>query len=240
VVGLAVVFATYKAVNRFFGEEGYRPAGKVKGQVITESKSFEHGNASSLRAEINMAGGSLEIGGGSSQAMDATFTYDDGEWQAPQAIYVVDENGCGELIVKSEGGPKHGMMIARNDWRLQLNDKLPLDLDVRFGAGQADVKLDALKLTAFKVTSGVGALMLDLNGEWTQSARGHVQGGIGSVRIRLPQSVGVRVETTVIGKVQARNLMRDGDAYVNAVYGQSPVTLDLRVESGMGQIILES
>jgi hypothetical protein len=40
--------------------------------------------------------------------------------------------------------------------------------------------------------------------------------------------------------VQAGALTYNGDACVNAAYGQSPVALDLRVESGMGQIILES
>jgi hypothetical protein len=239
VVGLAVVFATYKAVNRVFGEEGYRPAGRLRGQVVTEAKSFDTGSAVSLRAEIDMAGGVLHIGDGTSQAMDATFTYDDGEWQPPQATYAVDANGRGELVVKSKGGPRHGAVVTRNEWDVRLSDRLPTDLNVRFGAGQADLKLGGLALTAFRITSGVGAMSLDLNGAWSRSVSGHVQGGIGNVTIRLPQDIGVRVETAVFGRVQAANLKRDGDAYVNAAYGRSPVTLDLRVESGMGQIVLE-
>jgi hypothetical protein len=239
VVGLAVVFATYKAVNRAFGKEGYRPAGRIRGQVVTEAKSFEAGGASSLRAEIDMAGGVLYIGDGSSQAMDATFTYDDGEWQPPQATYAVDANGRGELRVKSKGGPRHGTLGTRNEWDVRLSDRLPTDLNVRFGAGQADLKLGGLPLTAFKVTSGVGAMSLDLSGAWSRNVSGHVQGGIGRVAIRLPQDIGVRVEAAVIGSVQSGDLMRNGEAYVNATYGQSPVTLDLRVESGMGQIVLE-
>jgi hypothetical protein len=238
-VGLAVVFATYKAVNRVFGEEGYRPASKIRGQVVTEMKSIEAGGASSLRAEIDMAGGVLHIGDGSSQAMDATFTYDDGEWQPPQATYAVDANGRGELSIKSKGGPRYGTVIARNEWNVRLSDQLPTDLNVRFGAGQADLKLGGLNLTSFHVTSGVGAMSLDLSGEWSRSVSGQVQGGIGRVAIRLPQDIGVRVETAVIGKVEVGALTWNGEAYVNAAYGQSPVTLDLRVESGMGQIILE-
>jgi predicted membrane protein len=239
VVGLAVAFATYKAVNRVFGEEGYRAAGRIRGQVVTEAKSIEAGEATSLRAEIDMAGGVLHIGDGSARAMDATLTYDDGEWQPPQAIYAVDANGRGELIVKSKGGPRHSALVTRNEWDVRLNDRLPTDLNVRFGAGQADLKLGGLSLTALKVTSGVGAMSIDLSGAWSRSVSGHVQGGIGDVTIRLPQDIGVRVETAVFGKVQAGALTWNGDAYVNAAYGQSPVTLDLRVESGMGQIVLE-
>jgi hypothetical protein len=239
VVGLAVAFATYKTVNRTFGEEGTRPAGRLKGQVVTEAKSFEAGGASSLRVEIDMAGRVLQIGAGSSRAMDATFTYDDGEWQPPQATYAVDANGRGELSVKSRGGPRHGMVVTRNEWTVRLSDQLPTDLNVRFGAGQADLKLGGLALTSFRVTSGVGAMSLDLSGEWSRSVRGHVQGGIGNVTLHLPQNAGVRIETAVIGSVQSGDLTWNGEAYVNAAYGQSPITLDLRVESGMGQIILE-
>ena len=55
----------------------------------------------------------------------------------------------------------------------------------------------------------------------------------------MPQSVGVRVQAAVIGSIRAGGLQWSGEAYVNAAYGPSPVTLDISVESGMGQINLE-
>lgn len=32
------------------------------------------------------------------------------------------------------------------------------------------------------------------------------------------------------------NMTRDGEAYINAIYGQSPVTLDITIEGGIGKI----
>jgi predicted membrane protein len=63
---------------------------------------------------------------------------------------------------------------------------------------------------------------------------------VGSVQILLPNDVGVKVDVTGgLGQVTALNLSREGGSYVNAAYGESPVTINLAVEGGIGQVDME-
>jgi len=42
-----------------------------------------------------------------------------------------------------------------------------------------------------------------------------------------------------LGAINASDFQKQGDAYVNDVYGKSPVTLQIEVEGGVGEIDLE-
>ena len=56
----------------------------------------------------------------------------------------------------------------------------------------------------------------------------------------VPSEVGVRVRAEGgLGKINAEEFQRKGDSYVNDVYGDSDVNLDVDVQGGVGQINLE-
>jgi hypothetical protein len=56
--------------------------------------------------------------------------------------------------------------------------------------------------------------------------------------VLVPSEVGVRVRAEGgLGKINAEGFWREDDSYVNAVYGDSDVNLD--VQGGVGQINLE-
>jgi len=61
-----------------------------------------------------------------------------------------------------------------------------------------------------------------------------------NITVRLPKDVGVRVE---VGRrpdyINAPGLTKDGNVYTNAAYGVSDVTLQIKMEVGVGQINLE-
>jgi hypothetical protein len=223
------------------GTGSFAPSSKVTGTLRTESQSVDTAGARSLHAGIEMAAGTLKLSGGATAAMDATFTYDDADWLTPSVQYQVDSAGVGNLNVKQQATQRPSMRVGPSEWTLRLNDQLPTELHVRLGAGTADLKLGGLPLTVLSVEGGAGAVGIDLAGEWKHGMEGYVRSGVGELTLRLPQGVGVRVETGVgIGNVEATGLMRDGDAYVNAAYGKSPITLNLAVEAGMGKLKLQS
>jgi hypothetical protein len=67
-----------------------------------------------------------------------------------------------------------------------------------------------------------------------------VKAGIGDTTLRLPRNASVRVHSTVgLGSLSTGDLTWDGEAYVNALYGQSAVSLEITVEGGMGKVALE-
>ncbi|MBI1983388.1 MAG: hypothetical protein HYS61_04230, partial [Acidobacteria bacterium] len=51
------------------------------GELQTESKSVELGDAKSVRVEIKMGAGELKVAGGARQLLDADFAYNVARWQ---------------------------------------------------------------------------------------------------------------------------------------------------------------
>jgi predicted membrane protein len=89
------------------------------------------------------------------------------------------------------------------------------------------------------VHMGAGQLDLDLTGSRKESVQGTIEGGVGQATIRLPKDVGVHVDATGgIGAVDVSGLHRDGDSYVNDVYGKTPTNVDLTIHGGVGEIRL--
>ncbi|MCC7018003.1 MAG: hypothetical protein IT564_12480, partial [Rhodospirillales bacterium] len=57
--------------------------------------------------------------------------------------------------------------------------------------------------------------------------------------VRLPKDVGVRVEVDAGPTlVDAPGLTQDGNVYTNAAYGVSAVTLQIKMQAGIGWINL--
>lgn len=98
-----------------------------------------------------------------------------------------------------------------------------------------------MTLERLRVESGVGELVLDLSGEWKRSLAAYIKAGIGDTTLTLPQDAGVRIHSSVgMGSIQSYGLTWDGEAYTNALYGQSGVNLDITITGGIGKIKFES
>lgn len=239
-IGLAVAAVVYRGVAEQTGPFDFRPSSRVTGELQNETRRVEAGGASSLHAEVKMTQGVLQLLGGATGVMDAEFTYDDADWKQPEVDYAVDADGQGNLAVKQKATHRPAMHQGRSEWVIRLNQDLPTDLNVKFGAGKADLDLSGLPLTRLRVESGVGELALDLSGEWRRSLEAFIKAGIGDTVVRLPQNVGVRVQSTVgFGSINSHDLTWDGQAYTNTLYGQAAVALDIIIEGGMGKISLE-
>ncbi len=105
---------------------------------IHETQSVDLQGAQSVTANIDMPAGSLELGGGSNQLLDANFSYAEPQ-QKPRVDYTVT-NGHGQLGVTLKNDAS---TFGRNsnDWNLHFSDSTPLDLSLNMGAGQSDMKL---------------------------------------------------------------------------------------------------
>jgi hypothetical protein len=252
--GLAVAAMVYRGASKQVGQFDYRSSGRAAGEIRSDVKHVEAGGAGSLRAEFEMLQGVLKMTGGAAAmdaavmdaavmdaaVMDAAFTYDDADWKPPAVEYTVDDGGQGSLQVEQKPTGRPAMRQGRCEWAIRLNADLPMDLNVKLGAGAAELRLGGLSLERLRVESGVGELSLDLSGEWKRSMQAFVKAGIGDTTLRLPQDAGVRLRSSVgLGITQPHGLVRDGDLYTNARYGQSPVTLDIIIEGGIGKIKLE-
>ena len=208
------------------------------GEMERESRTVDLENAQSVRAELMMGAGELNLTGGADALMEADFAYNVADWK-PEVSYEVSGD-AGELSVEQGGGEGVTGGDARNEWDLRLNDDVPIDLEVEMGAGESDFDLDSLTLTGLDLQMGAGRTTVDLTGDYDRSIDARIQGGVGEATVQLPSGIGVRVNAEGgLGQINAEGLQREGDAYVNDAYGESDVTLDVDVEGGVGQINLE-
>jgi hypothetical protein len=211
-----------------------RPVGQLK----TESKRIDLEGATSASVEIHMGLGELKIDDGAAGLMDAAFTYNIAEWQ-PQVAYTVD-GGVGKLVIRQ---PQWRDNVTedeiRYEWTLYFNEDIPLNLDINMGACESDLHLGGLSVKGLDIQTGAGEATVDLVGNWTDDVDVLVRGDLGKITLYLPQHVGVRVEVQGgFGAIRADDFARDGEAYVNAAYGESEATLEITIEAGLGEIEL--
>jgi hypothetical protein len=227
------------------------------GELQTESQTVELGGATSVRIEIDMGAGELDVTGGAAELLEAGFTYNVAEMK-PEV-----EHGGGTLSVRTPDVEVRGDSLwdlddYRYEWELRLNDGVAMDMEVNMGAGRADLKLGSLSLTRLDVTRGAGELLVDLSGAasptrldisggaglvtvdltgaWQNDLEATIGGGLGNRTLILPRDVGVRVKVEVgVGGTEAAGLTREGEYYTNDAYGQSDVTLSIEVEGGVGE-----
>jgi hypothetical protein len=208
------------------------------GALQTESQSVELGDASSVRVEIAMGAGDLQVTGGAEKLLEADFNYNVAEVK-PEVEYT-----DGTLVVRQpdvKGLPAlQGITDYRNEWDLRLSNEVPMDLSVDVGAGVGDLQLAGLPLTGLNVNLGAGEYTVDLSGDWVRDLEVTIDVGAADIRVRLPRDVGARVKVEAgPHTIEATGLTQDGDVYTNAAYGVSEVTLQIDMEAGIGQIHLE-
>lgn len=209
-----------------------------QGEFTQSSESVSLGNAKSVSAEIEMAAGQLDIGPGAESLMDAEFGYSDTAWKPTVKYQVIEDRG--ELRVRTSGNPQWNMSNTRFEWDVLLAKGVPLDLRVQMGAGECDIDLRGLDVRELEVELGAGDSAIDLSGEWMNDLRGVINASAGSVTLKVPEGVGVRIVgyKDGIGGYEAAGFSADGDALVNPAYGTADVNMELTLRRGVGDVVV--
>lgn len=208
------------------------------GPMQTDSQSVKLGDAKSVDVKLRMGAGEMKVGGSAPNLLDADFSYNVSAWK-PEVEYRVTGNH-GTLTVEQPHGTGSGGHHTRYNWDLHLSDKVPLNLSVEQGAGRTELNLSTLSLRDLEVQIGAGETIVDLTGDYKNNVVARIHGGVGKATVKLPREVGVHVVARGgIGAINAHDLIKEGDAYVNDLYGKSSVTVRVEVEGGVGEINLE-
>ena len=230
------------------------------GALRTESQAVEVAGTEQVTAEISFGVGELRVSGGAVNLAEADFAYNVDNW-TPEVAYEVND-GQGKLRVNQPSFekltlPSEGM---RNEWNIKLNEDVPLDLRLEMGAGTSQIDLSGLTLTNFvfkagageahlnladtsvpelNLEAGVGEITVDLTGQWQNDLKAYISSGIGTLTVKLPRDVGVRIEAqTGIGEISAIDFNRKDGAYVNNAFDTSDVTLNIELQGGVGEITI--
>lgn len=231
------------------------------GDLQTKSQTVELGDPGPVTVAIEMGAGELDVSGGASELLQASFTYNVAEMD-PQATYKGARLEVKDSGVEGGTASLFDLDEFRNEWDLKLNEEVPMQMTVDLGAGRSNLTLGALELTSLTIRGGAGNVELDLSGSqflrqldfeigagettvdltgpWQNDLDARLSGGLGKFTLRVPADVGVRIDVeTGVGSVNANGLTKDGDTYTNDAYGHSEVTLQVEVVGGVGQINVE-
>ncbi|MEJ2245069.1 MAG: LiaF-related protein [Acidobacteriota bacterium] len=105
------------------------------------------------------------------------------------------------------------------------------------GVGSIDaIGLGNLNFRELEFEGGVGGADLDFTGNWRQDADVRIQVGIGGVHLRIPRSLGVRLETEkyFFREDQLEGFIQRGIDYYSENYESAPVKVFMRVATHIG------
>lgn len=238
-----------------------------------------------LAVEVQYGAGRLSVAPEASDLMyRMEMRYDEERWR-PVTEYG-REGGRLRLGLAGVRGHEEIRSRAEDYARVSLTPSVPMDLDLEFGAGRADVELGGLSLRSlelstgasetrlsfsrpnrvaakavrisagaasvevmslgnaraesFQFEGGLGEATLDFTGTWTRSARATIHMGVGSVRLRLPRGLGVRVEKdSFLASFDAPGMVKRGNAWFSRDYEAAPHKLEIAIDAAIGSIRID-
>jgi hypothetical protein len=103
----------------------------------------------------------------------------------------------------------------------------------RFHARQ----LGNLNAQAVTVNGGVGNIVLDFSGEWSQDMTANISVGVGTLTIVVPRGLGVEVRRSgVLSGFDGQELVRRGDAYYSADWDVASRRLSINLNAAIGRV----
>jgi len=206
------------------------------GPIQHDTRSIPRDASELARVDVRMGAGELRMSGGAPDLLRADFSYNVPSWK-PDVRYSSDA-GRGNLTIE-QPGTQASLGSAKNEWDLRLNNEIPMDVMVRFGAGEARLNLGSLSLRSVEMEMGAGELDLDLRGNPKRDYDVRVRGGAGEATVHLPANVGIYAKAEGgLGEIEVRGLHREGQHWINDAYASSKVQIHLDIRGGVGQINL--
>lgn len=115
-------------------------------------------------------------------------------------------------------------------------------LDFEVGAAEFDVQqLGNSGCRNISLKGAVGEMTLDFSGDhWADETRLFIKVGLGEVRLRIPESVGIRLEANrFLASVSRAGLVKQGSAFVSPGYDQANTKLIIEVDAALGSVEIE-
>lgn len=190
--------------------------------------------AEMVKAEFNMGAGRLKLGGGAKEFFEGEFAYNVPSWK-PEVRF--EGGGFRGRLTVQQGGGGTAIGQTKNEWVMKLANDIPLDLNIRCGAGENEVDLHELTLRSAEVHLGAGQVDMDLRIQPKKDVDVRIEGGVGEAKVRVPQNVDVVAEASGgIGEINVSGMKKDGNRWVTEAHGKGTPTIRLTVKGGIGSI----
>lgn len=124
---------------------------------------------------------------------------------------------------------------------ISFSDPNPLRAHTtKFEVGAASLRvhgLGNLNAERIRLEAGVGDVTLDFTGEWRGNTDVQVEMGLGSLTLRFPTGLGVRiVKDTFLASLDSQGLIKQDNAYLSPDWDAAEHRVTVRVEAALGAI----
>ena len=126
-------------------------------------------------------------------------------------------------------------------WKVALNERIPIVLDVESGASDMQLDLEPLQVKRVRLQTGASSSVINL-----PSRAGHVQvsveSGAASVTLHVPAGVAGRIRARgglADIKVDTTRFPRDGDRYESADFEGAANRVEIDVQTGVGSVKID-
>jgi len=216
------------------------------GALVVHPVTEDLRGAKQVHVDIRMGLGDLRLSAldDSVHLLEGYLNYPERWSAAPHVSYRVSGNE-GRLLIESRSGqgwaiPFWGYSNGES-WTIKLSREVPLSIGIEAGASSSILDLSHLRLQDLRVRGGVGRMEVLFPAEGEHMAA-RVQGGVGEVVLRVPESVAarIRIEGGLGGRQISGRFARVGaETYESPAYATAASRLDVFVEGGVGSLRVE-
>lgn len=110
--------------------------------------------------------------------------------------------------------------------------------ELQLGAARFEATgLGNLNAEHLSVQGGVGEIVLDFTGEWPADMSAKIEMGLGSLTLRVPNGLGVRVARSgVLATFDGQGMVRRGETYYSEGYDNTARRLSLDLNAALGAV----
>lgn len=128
-----------------------------------------------------------------------------------------------------------------NRWDIQLNNAIPIDLDVAMGVSKSILDLKGIQLNKLTIAGGVGDSTIDFGNEWKNDLQAEISIGVGKMTLLLPKQTGVKlIIDRGLGELEMKDFIPLGNnVYVNEAYENNETSIEMDVNIGIGNLNVE-
>jgi hypothetical protein len=238
-----------------------------------------------VRVSIEYGSGRLEVRPAEKPMLYRMETRYDEDQFTPLSVFS-EASRTLQLGVRAREGRRGMGTNGESRASIALSREVPLDLDLDFGAGEAQIDLGGLRLQRLDISTGasesrirfdqpnpiradriqinagaaelevrglgnaradriefhggVGSTVLDFSGAWQANGVASVKMGIGSVVLRLPRDLGIRIDrSSFLTSFDAKGLVRRDGSYFSSNWGSARNRLTIDVEAALGSIEID-
>ena len=198
------------------------------GELQEKEESVPLDEAEPVAVDVLFGAGELEIASGDpEQLFSGSFLYNVSKWE-PEVTY-----SDGRLIIQqgdddeSWGWPSED--AARNEWKLAFSPEVPLEMDIKVGAGQGELDLTDLQIEKLDIDLGAGDFSVQFNAP-NQAEMSRFTLDVGAANL----------EITGVGNASPEEMIVQGGAGKISLdlTGDWANSADIEVSSGVGQLDL--